>query len=210
MATIDVLDKQGKKAGNLTLEDNIFDITVNDQVVYDVVRYYMSRKRSGTASTKRRAEVSGTGAKHHRQKGTGMARAGSARVPHWRGGGVVFGPKPRDFSIKLNKKVRKLALKGVLSERLRESRLKVIDKFELENAKTKEFQETIIKYFEADDFRSALLVLPEYNKNIFQAARNIDNIRVVTTQYINPYQVLLYDNLVFTKDAITKLQEALS
>lgn len=210
MATIEILDKQGKKAGDLTLEDSIFAITVNDQVVYDAVRYYMSRKRSGTASTKRRAEVSGTGAKHHRQKGTGMARAGSARVPHWRGGGVVFGPKPKDFSVKLNKKVRKLALKGVLSERLRGKKLKVIDSFQLEKPKTKEFQDAIIKYFESEDVRSALLVLPEYDKEIFQAARNIEHIRVVTVKYLNPYQVLLYDNLIFTKDAITKIQEALS
>ena len=204
MAIIDVIDKERKKIEELNLKDDIFNITVHDQVIYDAIRHYKSKKRLGTASVLRRAEVSGTGAKHHRQKGTGMARAGSARVPHWRGGGSAFGPKPRDFTKRINKKVKRMALKGILSDKYRDKRIFVIEDLSPDIKKTNEFEKMIEKY---GDFVSILLVLPEYNENLFKVARNISWITLMTSKYLNTYECLLADNILFTKSAIQKFQE---
>ncbi|MDD3627099.1 MAG: 50S ribosomal protein L4 [bacterium] len=204
MATIQVIDKEGKKIEDLNVKDEIFDITVNDQVIYDSVRYFMFKLRSGTASTLIRSEVQGTGAKHHRQKGTGMARAGSARVPHWRGGGVAFGPKPKDFSIKINKKVRKLALRGALSEKLREKKILVVDDFNIETVKTKDFEKMLEKM---GKFISVLFVVPEYDEKLFRASRNIAWVSLMTPKYLNVYECLVADHIIFTKSAIQKFQE---
>ncbi len=206
MAIIDVIDKERKKVEELNLKDSVFNITVHDQVIYDAVRHYQSKKRLGTASVLRRSEVSGTGAKHHRQKGTGMARAGSARVPHWRGGGSAFGPKPRDFTKKINKKVKRMALKGILSDKYRGKKIFVIEDLNLDIKKTKEFEKTIEKY---GDFVTVLFVLPEYNENIFKVARNIPWITLVTPKYLNAYECISAENILFTKSAIQKFQEEL-
>ncbi len=204
MAIIDVIDKERKKIEELNLKDDVFNITVHDQVIYDAIRHYKSKKRLGTASVLRRAEVSGTGAKHHRQKGTGMARAGSARVPHWRGGGSAFGPKPRDFTKRINKKVKRMALKGILSDKYRDKRIFVIEDLNPDIKKTNEFEKMIEKY---GDFVSILLVLPEYNEKLFKVARNISWITLMTSKYLNAYECLLAENILFTKSAIQKFQE---
>lgn len=201
--TVDVYDISGKQVSTIDLNESIFGIKPNKHVVHMAVVQYLANNRQGTKSTKTRAEVRGGGRKPWRQKGTGRARQGSIRSPQWKGGGVVFAPKPRDFSFKLNKKVKRLALKSALSTRYSEKKLIVIDNLNFEQIKTKQMQNLINTF----GLKKALFVMEEPDKNVVLSARNIQGIKTAGVNTINPYEILKYDTFVATVDAIDKIQE---
>lgn len=204
MAKVDVLNIEGKVVGDYELEDSIFAIEPNEHAVLQVVKAQLANRRQGTAKTKVRREVSGGGKKPWRQKGTGRARHGSSRSPIWVGGGVTFGPQPRQYKQSVNKKVRRLALKSVFSSKLANKQLYVVDKLEFDQAKTKDF----VKLISALSLEgSALFVLGSAQKNVFLSARNIPTVQVIQTNTINVYDILKYDNFVMTKEAADKIQE---
>jgi large subunit ribosomal protein L4 len=195
---------RGEAAGKIELDDSIFGIEVNKHAVHMAVVQYLANQRQGTKSTKTRAEVRGGGAKPWRQKGTGRARQGSTRSPQWTGGGVVFAPKPRDFSMKLNKKMKRLALKSVLTDKVLSDKLIVVDALALSEIKTKSMM-TVCKDL---DVEKALFVMDGgTNENVILSARNIPGIKTAAVNTINVYDILRFDNLVITKDAIVKMQE---
>ena len=203
MATVDVKDMNGKTVGNIELNPAIFDIEVNEHAVHMAVVQYLANQRQGTKSTKTRAEVRGGGRKPWRQKGTGRARQGSIRSPQWVGGGVVFAPKPRDFSFKLNKKLKRLALKSVLTDKVKQGNLVVLDSLELPEIKTKAMANVCTSL----NLNKALFVMDGSNTNVMLSARNIPTIKTAGVNTINVYDILKYDNLVVTKDAVEKIQE---
>lgn len=203
MANVAVYDISGNQVGSIDLNDEIFSIEVNHEVVHMAVVQYLANQRQGTKSTKTRAEVRGGGRKPWRQKGTGRARQGSIRSPQWTGGGVVFAPKPRDYSFKLNKKVKRLALKSALSSRLQESKLIVLEDLKLDAIKTKE----MVKVVNNLKLEKALVVLEGSDKNVMLSARNIPNIKTASVNTINVYDILKYDTFVVTKEAVNKIQE---
>ncbi len=203
MKSVNVVDIDGKKVGEANLDDYYFASEVNIGAMHLVVRRQLAAARKGTASTKTRSEVSGGGVKPWRQKGTGRARAGSIRSPIWRGGGTVFGPKPRDYKLKVNKKVRKLALRSALTLRAQEGRVKVIEDFEMAEPKTKE----ALRVFDALDLKeNVLLILPEEDINIMLSVRNLPHILAITVDELNTYDILASEWLVFTKRALERLQ----
>ena len=203
MATVTVKDIKGNAVGTMELNDDIFNIKANEHAVHMAVVQYLANQRQGTKSTKTRAEVRGGGRKPWRQKGTGRARQGSTRSPQWTGGGVVFAPKPRDFSFKLNKKLKRLALKSVLSDKLKQDKLVVLDSLELNEIKTKSMADicTTLK------LNKALIVMDGVNKNVKLSARNIPYIKTAGVNTINVYDILHHESLVITKDAALKMQE---
>jgi len=203
VATVAVVNMRGESAGNIELDDNIFGVTVNKHAVHMAVVQYLANQRQGTKSTKTRSEVRGGGAKPWRQKGTGRARQGSTRSPQWTGGGVVFAPKPRDFSFKLNKKMKRLALKSALTDKLQNNELIVLDSLALSEIKTKSMQ-AVCDSLKLD---KALFVMDGGNENVVLSARNIPGIKTSGVNTINVYDILHHDRLVITKDAITKMQE---
>jgi len=203
MASVSVLNMSGETVGEIDLPDGIFGIEVNEHAVHMAVVQYLANQRQGTKSTKTRAEVRGGGRKPWRQKGTGRARQGSIRSPQWTGGGVVFAPKPRDFSIQLNKKQKRLALKSALSSRVQEKKLIVLDELALSEIKTKEMKK-ICDNLKLD---KALFVIKGSDKNIRLSARNIPNIKTAAVNTINVYDILKYDTFVVTKDAVNQMQE---
>ncbi len=200
---VKVMNVSGKEVGTMELNENIFGIEVNEHCVHASVVQYLANQRVGTKSAKTRAEVRGGGKKPWRQKGTGRARQGSIRSPQWRGGGVVFAPKPRDFSVKLNKKVKLLAMKSVLSSRVNENKLIVLDELKMNQIKTKEFQKIVNNLA----LKKALIVISENDKNVVLSARNLENVKTALVNTINVYDILKYDTFVATKDAIHKIQE---
>ena len=203
MATVDLYNMSGKVVGQIDLNDEIFGIEPNADVVHQAVVQYLANQRQGTKSAKTRAEVAGGGAKPRPQKGTGRSRQGTIRAPQWTGGGVVFAPKPRDFSFKLNKKVKRLALKSVLSDKVAGGKLMVIDEFKLNDVKTKEMAKVLGNL----KLEKALMVLPEGSKNEVLSARNIQGIKTCGVGTINVYDILKYDHLVVTKETVEKMQE---
>jgi len=203
VANVDVYNRNGEKTGSMELSDAIFGIEINEHVVHMAVVQYLANKRQGTQSAKTRAEVRGGGRKPWRQKGTGRARQGSTRSPQWTGGGVVFAPKPRDYSFKLNKKVKRLALKSVLTDKLAKNKILVLEDLTFEQAKTKEMKKVVDNL----KLQKALFVLEEGNKNVMIAARNLQDIKTAGVNTINPYDILKYDTFVVTKEAVTKMQE---
>ena len=203
MASVSVLNMSGETVGEIDLSDGIFGIEVNEHAVHMAVVQYLANQRQGTKSTKTRAEVRGGGRKPWRQKGTGRARQGSIRSPQWTGGGVVFAPKPRDFSIRLNKKQKRLALKSVLSSRVQEKKLIVLDELALSEIKTKEMK----KICDNLKLEKALFVINGSDRNIRLSARNIPNIKTAAVNTINVYDILKYDTFVVTKDAVNQMQE---
>ena len=211
MAIVDVINMNGDKIGQADLKDEIFNIEINQDAMHVAVVQFLANQRQGTKCTKTRAEVRGGGRKPWRQKGTGRARQGSIRSPQWRGGGVVFAPKPRDFSFKVNKKFKRLALKSALSARFKENKLLVLDKLELDEIKTKKFAQ-IIKNIGLENQKSLFVI--ENNKqninssrNIIMSARNLFNIKTVGADLINTYEILNHRNLILTIDAVNKIQE---
>ena len=203
MATVAVYNIEGKEVDKLELNDNVFGVEINEHLVHLAVVSQLANGRQGTQSAKTRSEVSGGGRKPWRQKGTGHARQGSTRSPQWTGGGVVFAPKPRDYSFKMNKKEKRAALCSALSSKVAESQIIVLDEFKLDEIKTKKFVE-VMNNLKAS---KALVVLEGENKNVVLSGRNIPTVKVTATNEINTYDVLKYETLVVTKAAVEKLEE---
>ena len=203
MAKVSVYNIDGKEVGSIELNDAVFGVEVNEHLVHLAVVNQLANKRQGTQSAKTRSEVSGGGRKPWRQKGTGHARQGSTRAPQWTGGGVVFAPKPRDYSFKMNKKEKKIALLSALSSKVNESKIVVLDSFNLDEIKTKKFAEVMNNI----KVSNALFVIEGENKNVVLSGRNIPTVKVSATNEINTYDVLKYETLVVTKAAVEKLEE---
>lgn len=204
MPKVAVYDMQGTQVGEIDLNDKVFGIEPNEAVVQQFVKMQLANKRVGTASTKTRAEVRGGGKKPWKQKGTGRARVGSTRNPIWRGGGIVFGPRPRDYSYKLPRKVRRLALKSVLSSKVLDNNIIVVDVLTFEEPKTKLMIETL-GLLNAGD--KTLVVTADMDANVFKSARNIPGVKSLKADYINVFDVLKYDTLLMTRDAVARVEE---
>ncbi len=206
MAKQKVLNVKGEQVKDITLSDSIWKITPNDAVLYDAVVLAQASLRSGTHDTKTRSEVSGGGRKPWKQKGTGRARQGSIRAPQWRGGGIVFGPHPRDYDKKMNRKERRLALKSALTYKFLDKELIVLDSIELAEGKTKVALE-ILKNLKLDD--TTMFVTKEENENLVLATRNLGDLNVILSRNINVLEILRSKYLVVTEDAIADIEEAL-
>ena len=207
MKKIEVLDINGEAASKIELNENIWGITPNDAVLYDALRLARNNQRQGTADTKTRSEVSGGGKKPWRQKGTGRARQGSTRAPHWPGGGIVFGPHPRSYAIKMNRKERRLALKSALAYKALESNLIVVDSFNIETSKTKDAKATLANFKTG---KKVLIVVDELNDNLILSTRNLNNVLLLTVNEINTYDVVLADTMIITENALKQLEEVLA
>ncbi len=204
MPKIDVYDIKGEKVSDVELAESVFGIEPNEAIVHSVLVNYLANQRQGTQSTKTRAEVSGGGRKPWRQKGTGRARQGSIRAPQWIKGGIALGPKPRSYRYTVNKKERRLAIKSLLSSKVLENELTVVDKLELSEIKTK----TMVKALA--DLKvegKTLIVLPENNKNVLMSARNIEGVKTIVLNNINVFDLLKYNNLVLPLETVKKLEE---
>ena len=204
MPKVDVYDLKGKKVSDIELAESVFGIEPNENIVHSVLVNYLANQRQGTQSTKTRAEVSGGGRKPWRQKGTGRARQGSTRSPQWIKGGIALGPKPRSYKYTVNKKERRLAIKSILSSKVLEKELTVVDKLEVKEIKTK----TMVKAL--TDLKvegKTLIVLPENNKNVFMSSRNIEGVKTITANNINVFDLLKYTNLILPVDTLKKLEE---
>ena len=203
MANVTVYNMEGKEVGTMELNDAVFGVEVNEHLVHLAVVRQLANKRQGTQKAKTRSEVSGGGRKPWRQKGTGHARQGSIRAPQWTGGGVVFAPKPRDYSFKLNKKEKRAALKSALTSRVVENKIIVLDAFNMDEIKTKKFKAVM----DALKVSKALVVVGGDNKNVVLSARNIPSVKTASTATINVYDILKYDTLVITQDAVATITE---
>lgn len=203
MANVSVYNIEGKEVGKIDLSDAVFGVEVNEHLVHMAVVSRLANNRQGTQKAKTRSEVSGGGRKPWRQKGTGHARQGSTRAPQWTGGGVVFAPVPRDYSFKMNKREKRVALKSALTSRVEENKFIVIDEINFEEAKTKNFA-NILKSL---DVSKALVVLEDDNKNAELSARNIADIKTAKTNTINVYDILKYNTVITTKAVVAKIEE---
>ncbi len=204
MPKVDVYDIKGKKVSDIELADNVFGIEPNENIVHAVLVNYLANQRQGTQSTKTRAEVRGGGRKPWRQKGTGRARQGSIRAPQWIKGGIALGPKPRSYKYTVNKKERRLAIKSILSSKVLEKELTVVDKLELKEIKTK----SMVNALSALKVEGkTLIVVPENNKNVLMSARNIEGVKTITANNINVFDLLKYTNLILPVDTVKKLEE---
>ncbi len=206
MPTVKVYNLEGKEVDSIELQDEIFNCPINEHVIYLAIKYQMAKRRRGTLSTKTRGEVRGGGKKPFKQKGTGRARAGSIRSPLWRGGGIIFGPKPRDFSIDLPKKVRRLALRQAVASRLQEKSFYVIDDFKFDSPKTKKVV-NLMKVFEVDKI---LLVDNKDNTNLSLSSRNIYKAKFLPPEGLNVYDILKYENLFVSRGVIDKITERIN
>ncbi|MDH3332021.1 MAG: 50S ribosomal protein L4 [Desulfobulbaceae bacterium] len=205
MAVTEVYNTDNKKVGEVELNDDLFGLEVKKHILHDVVKMQLANRRAGTASTKTRTEVRGGGAKPYRQKGTGRARAGTNRSPLWRGGGVIFGPKPRDYSYKLPKKVRKLGVRMALSTRFSEKNILVLDGFDLADIKTKQFVDVMKKL----NIENGLIVIPEKNENLEKSSRNVHGYKVIQADGLNVYDILLHRRLVLLQPCLGQLEKRL-
>lgn len=204
MPTVAVLDMAGKEVGKIELAESVFGIEPNKAVMLDMVKNYLANQRQGTQSALTRAEVSGGGRKPWRQKGTGHARQGSTRAPQWRHGGIVFAPKPRDYSYSLNKKVKRLAMKSALSAKVAESDMIVLDAITLNEYKTK----TIAAMLKAvGSEKKTLIVLPELNEKVIASAANIPGVKTAMVNTLNVYDILNTDKFIVVKDAVAQIEE---
>lgn len=203
MAKVSVFNMDGKQVEELELNDAIFGVEVKNNLMHASVVQQLANKRQGTQSAKTRAEVRGGGRKPWRQKGTGRARIGSIRAPHWTGGGVVFAPKPRDYSFKLNKKEKRYALKSALSARVADGKFIVVDELKLAGVKTKD----MVKVLDNLNVKKALIVIGDNDKNVVLSARNIPNVETALTNTINVYDILRYETFVATKAAVAMIEE---
>ena len=204
MPKVNVYNVLGETVGEIDLNDEIFNIEINEHAVYEVVKNQLANKRQGTQSAKTRAEVRGGGRKPWRQKGTGRARQGSIRAPHWVGGGVVFAPKPRDYSYKVPKKVRRLAMKSALTSKVLNEEIIVLEELSLQEPKTKEMVK-ILENIKAG--KKALIVMDEKDINVVKSARNIPNVQTTLVSTLNVYDILNFDSFIITKDAVKKVEE---
>jgi large subunit ribosomal protein L4 len=207
MPKLAMLNQQGESIGSLNLKDEVFAVEPNNQVIYDVVKQQRAAMRQGTVMTKNRSAVRGGGRKPYRQKGTGHARQGTIRAPQYVGGGVVFGPSPRDYSYKVNKKVRRLALKIALSEKLRGEDLIAVDSISLASFRTKEMV-TVLNNLKV--LGKVMVVLGETSELVDQASRNLPNVQTVLYNHISVYDIMNADKIIVTKDALEKIEEVLS
>ena len=204
MPTIDVYDITGKKVKTLELKEEIFGIEPNEKIVHTVLVNYLANQRQGTQSTKTRAEVRGGGRKPWRQKGTGRARQGSIRAPQWIKGGIALGPRPRSYKYRVNKKEKRLAIKSILSSKVSENQLVVVDKFGFNEIKTKNMVNAL-NGLKVEG--KALIVLPEKNEIVQRSARNIQGVKTSLINTINVYDLLKYNKLVLTEDTVKKIEE---
>ncbi|QGU00779.1 LSU ribosomal protein L4p (L1e) [Candidatus Syntrophocurvum alkaliphilum] len=204
MPKVAIYDMNGAQVGDIELNDSVFGIEPNEAVLHDFIKMQLANKRVGTASTKTRAEVRGGGRKPWRQKGTGRARVGSARNPIWTGGGIVFGPKPRDYSYKLPKKVRRLAMKSALSIKVKENMIIIVDELKFDEPKTKKMIQTL-ESLKASN--KTLLVTADNDANVYKSARNIPGVKSLKADYINVFDLLKHDTLLITKDAVNRVEE---
>ena len=195
MPTIDVYNLEGKKVSTVDLNEEIFGIEPNENIVHSVLANYLANQRQGTQSTKTRAEVRGGGKKPWRQKGTGRARQGSIRAPQWIKGGIALGPKPRKYNYRVNKKEKRLAVKSILSSKLSENNLVVLDKIDFKEIKTKQIE------------GKALVMIAEKNENVEKSTRNINDVKITLVNTINVYDLLKYNKLIVTLDTVKKLEE---
>ena len=203
MANVSVYNMEGKEVGKMDLSDAVFGVEVNEHLVHLAVKQQLANNRQGTQKAKTRSEVSGGGRKPWRQKGTGHARQGSTRSPQWTGGGVVFAPTPRDYSFKLNKKEKQLALKSALTSRLQENKLIVVDELKFDEIKTKNFKQVM------DNLKveKGLVILAENDKNVVLSARNMASVNTTLTNQINVYDIMKAGTVVLTKDSAAKIEE---
>ena len=204
MPKIDVYNIEGKKVSDIELADSVFGIEPNEKIVHSVLVNYMANQRQGTSNTKTRAEVSGGGRKPWKQKGTGRARQGSIRSPQWFKGGIALGPKPRDYSYRVNKKERRLAVRSVLSSKVLENNLVVVDSMNFDAIKTKNMV-SALNNLKVEG--KALIMLPEKNEKVQKSARNIEGVKTTLVETINVYDLLKYNKLVVTEDTVKKLEE---
>ena len=203
MANVSVYNMEGKEVGTMELSDAVFGVDVNEHLVHMAVVAQLANKRQGTQKAKTRSEVSGGGRKPWRQKGTGHARQGSTRAPQWTGGGVVFAPVPRDYTIRLNRKEKRLALKSALTSRVQEKKLIVLEDLKFDEIKTKKMQAVL----DALNVSKALVVLNENDQNVVKSARNIENVQTALTNSINVYDILKYNTVIVTKAAVATIEE---
>ena len=203
MSKVSVYNMKGSEVGEIELNDAVFGVEVNEHLVHLAVVSQLANKRQGTQSAKTRSEVSGGGKKPWKQKGTGHARQGSTRSPQWTGGGVVFAPKPRDYSIKLNKKEKQLALKSALTTRVQENKFIVVDEIKLDSIKTKNFAEAL----DSLKVNKALVILNENDQNVVLSAKNIPTVKTALTNTINVFDILKYDTIVIDKAAVATIEE---
>lgn len=205
MPVAGVYDIENKKVAEIELSEAVFGAPVNEDVIYEVVRMQMASRRSGTASTKGRSDVSGSNKKPWRQKGTGRARVGNSRSPIWRGGGIVFGPTPHSYAFRVPKKVRRLALISALSMKFKEERMTIIRDFPMEEIKTKKFQEVIDRF----GFKKTLFVIDEQRPILEKSSRNIRDVKMVRSEGVNVYDLLKYDHVVLLEPSVHKIEGAL-
>lgn len=205
MATVAIYDQDRKQVGERELADAVFNAEVKEHLLHDMVRYQLAAKRQGTAAVKNRSAVAGGSKKPYRQKGTGNARQGTVRAPHFVGGGVAFGPQPRSYSFKLNRKVKKLALCSALSARFKAEKLLVVNGLTLDKISTKNFAQTLNTL----DVEGALIVIDQADSVVELSARNLRNVKVLRAQGVNVYDILKYPNLVLTDAAVNEIEGAL-
>ncbi|MGI6020458.1 MAG: 50S ribosomal protein L4 [Lachnospiraceae bacterium] len=203
MANVSVFNMEGAEVGKMDLSDGIFGIEVKPHLVHKAVVWHLANMRQGTQKAKTRSEVSGGGKKPYRQKGTGHARQGSTRAPQWTGGGVVFAPTPRNYSFKMNRKEKRIALKSALTSKVQDNKAIVLDKLALEGIKTKE----MVKVLENIKVDNALVVIESTDMNVVLSARNIPGIKTINADVINVYDIMKYHTLVMTQDAVKKIEE---
>ena len=205
MAVADVFDIEKKKVAQVDLNDAVFGAEVNEAIIYDVVKMQLASRRSGTASTKTRSDVRGGGKKPWRQKGTGRARAGTTRSPIWRGGGIVFGPHPRDYSYSIPKKVRKKAIISVLSMKFKENKMLILKDFPMEKISTRIFKGV----FDLFSLKKALFILDDNNEVLLKSSRNIKNVKMIRSEGINVYDILNHEHLILLEPSVKKIEGAL-
>ncbi|MBP7342545.1 MAG: 50S ribosomal protein L4 [Smithellaceae bacterium] len=205
MAVADVFDIEKKKVAEVELNDAVFGAEINEATIYEVVKMQLASRRSGTSATKARGEVSGGGKKPWRQKGTGRARAGTSRSPIWRGGGIVFGPQPRDYSYRIPKKVRKNALISALSLKVKEQKMTILRDFPMEKISTKAFQKVVALF----GMKKALFVIDQDDAVLMKSSRNMKNVKMIRSEGINVYDVLNHEHLVLLEPSVKKIEGAL-
>jgi large subunit ribosomal protein L4 len=205
MAVADVFDIENKKVAQVDLNDAVFGAEVNEAIIYDVVKMQLASRRSGTASTKTRSDVRGGGKKPWRQKGTGRARAGTSRSPIWRGGGIVFGPHPRDYSYSIPKKVRKKAIISALSMKFKENKMLVLKDFPMEKISTRIFKGVVDLF----SLKKALFVIDETNEVLLKSSRNIKNVKMIRSEGINVYDILNHEHLILLEPSVKKIEGVL-
>ncbi|MBO6113371.1 MAG: 50S ribosomal protein L4 [Lachnospiraceae bacterium] len=203
MANVAVYNMEGKEVGNIDLNDDLFGVKINEHLVHLAVVQHLANCRQGTQKAKTRSEVSGGGKKPWRQKGTGHARQGSTRSPQWTHGGVVFAPVPREYSFKMNKKEKRIALKSALTSRVKENKFIVLDELKLDEIKTKKFVEVL----DALKVNKAMVILDTNDKNVILSARNVPNVITAQINTVNTYDIMKYSTVIVTKAAVTKLEE---